>query len=194
MVAARHYTWTVDDYLAYESAHQIKHEYLMGYVYAMAGANKAHIRITGSAFASLYNQLTGRDCNVDSGDMRVGTPSGLFSYPDIVVGCGTEETRTDYGTVTLLNPTVIIEVLSPTTETYDRTTKFEHYKSLPSLHEYVLIAQDVRRIECYCRQPDDTWAHTVVVDTGALALTSIDCTLALADVYARVTLDTPPAR
>ncbi|MCC6617213.1 MAG: Uma2 family endonuclease [Anaerolineae bacterium] len=191
MVAARHYTWTIDDYLAYEGAHQIKHEYVMGYVYAMAGANKAHIRITGSAYASLYNQLSGRDCNVDSVDMRVGTPSGLFSYPDIVIVCGKEETRTDHGTVTLLNPTAIIEVLSPTTEVYDRTTKFDHYKSLSSLQEYVLIAQDERRIECFRRQPNDLWEHSVVRDKGAMLLTSVDCTLALEDVYARVTLDDP---
>jgi len=84
---------------------------------------------------------------------------------------------------------VIIEVLSPTTETYDRTTKFDHYKSLPSLQEYVLISQGERRTECYRHQSNDMWEHTVACDKGAMPLASVDCALALDDVYARVTLD-----
>ncbi|MCA9909664.1 MAG: Uma2 family endonuclease, partial [Anaerolineae bacterium] len=115
------------------------------------------------------------------------TPSGLVAYPDVMVVCGEPELYDDKGDV-LLNPTVIVEVLSPSTEAYDRTMKFEHYQTLPTLQEYILIAQDQRAVEQYTRGSDGHWQLVEEQDVREpFTLTSIDCSLALADIYAKVT-------
>ena len=185
MIAARYPHISLDTYLARERESAEKHEYLDGLVYMMAGASVTHVRITSNTSRSLGNQLADRPCDVFSSDMRVRTPSGLVAYPDVVVVCGEPYLQDDRGDV-LLNPVVVIEVLSPSTEEYDRTTKFDHYRTIPWLKEYVLIAQEVRRIERRSRI-DIEWEVTVIDDPdGRIDLAPIGCTLALADVYARV--------
>jgi Uma2 family endonuclease len=178
---------TAADYLAAERTGKTKHEYVAGQVYAMAGASERHNLVAGNTFASLHAQLRRRSCNVYPSDMRVKTRAmGLYTYPDLSVVCGTpqfEDERRD----TLLNPTVIVEVLSPTTENYDRGRKFQHYRTMPSLVEYVLIAQDALHVEHYARQADGRWllAEADGPD-GVIQLAAIGCELALADVYEKV--------
>lgn len=185
---------TPEEYLAFERASEIKHEYLGGEVYAMTGASRNHNKIVANTLASLHGQLRKSPCEIYPSDMRVKTRSPvLYTYPDITIVCDEpqfEDTILD----TLLNPTVIIEVLSPSTEAYDRGNKFRHYRTIPSLQEYVLIAQDSRRIERYLRQPNNEWLLSEAAGPDAtLTLPSIQCELALADVYEKVTFEDPQA-
>ncbi|MBN1563081.1 MAG: Uma2 family endonuclease [Anaerolineae bacterium] len=145
------------DYLAFERTSTIKHEFIAGEVYAMSGASEAHNLITGSTYAALYNQLRGRSGKVYPSDMKVRTPAtGSYTYPDITVLCGEARFADDERDV-LLNPTVIIEVMSPATERYDRGRKFQHYREIRSLQEYILIAQDAPHIERFVRQEGGFW-------------------------------------
>jgi Uma2 family endonuclease len=177
---------TPAEYLKYERSSQVKHEYYAGEIFAMTGASKNHNRIVTSTLAALYAQLRERPCDVFPGDMRVKPHSGLlYAYPDITVVCGTPEFEDDE-VDTLLNPTVIIEVLSPSTEAYDRGKKFQHYRTIPSFQEYLLIAQDSVRVEHYTLR-DNEWILTDASTLDAIiTLPSIDCTLSLSDVYEKV--------
>ena len=184
---------TETEYLDFERHSEIKHEFLDGEVVAMTGASRAHNLIAGSTYVALYTQLRGRGCEIYQGDMRVKVQTtGLYTYPDISIVCGSPELGDEH-LDTLLNPIVIIEILSPSTERYDRGQKFQHYRELASLQEYVLVAQDSLRIERYVRQGDDVWQLTDAKGLeGRLPLTSIGCTQALADVYEQVTFPDGP--
>lgn len=187
MSAAPHRRWTEEEYLAMERDSDTKHEYYQGEVFAMAGASPNHDQIAGNTFAGLHSQMRKRDCRVYSSDIRLRVKTtGLYTYPDIKVVCGEPEFTNDKPQ-TLLNPTLIIEVLSPSTEQYDRGKKFQHYRRLASLQEYVLISQDNPRIERFLRQVDGTWVLKEAIGLEAvLELDSIQCTLELADVYEKV--------
>jgi Uma2 family endonuclease len=179
---------TEDEYLTFERASAIKHEWIDGEIVAMTDASAAHNLICASTAFVLYAQLRHRACRLYVSDMRVKIQAiGLYTYPDISVVCGDSQFSDDQRD-SLLNPTLIIEVLSPTTERYDRGREFQHYRTLASLREYVLIAQDSPRIERYLRQPDDSWQliDAQGIDAG-LTLASIDCTLHLAEVYEQIT-------
>jgi Uma2 family endonuclease len=180
---------TPQEYLRFERASEIKHEFYNGDIFAMSGASEEHNVITANIVAALHGQLRQRLCKLYPSDMRVFIPAtGLYTYPDVTAVCGTPQFE-DKEFDTLLNPTVIIEVLSPSTEKYDRGKKFEHYRSIPSLREYVLIAQDEARIQCFSLQ-NDFWVFDEAVALDAiLTLTSIECTLALSDVYEKVTFE-----
>ncbi len=174
---------TPEAYLKFERASETKHEYFGGEVFAMSGASSNHSTISGNAFAALHLQLRSQSCRVYQNDMRVRTPSMLYTYPDISVVCG-EPRFDDKAFDTLINPTLIIEVLSPSTERYDRGRKFQHYRTIETLQEYVLIAQDNPRIERYLRQPNDEWLLTDIQGLDAvLELPSIQCRLVFADTY-----------
>ena len=180
---------TPEEYLRLERSSEEKHEYFRGEIFAMSGASENHNLVTGSSYAALYVQLRKRPCQIYPSDMRVRIPStGLYTYPDISIVCGTPEFEDDV-LDTLLNPTVIIEILSSSTEQYDRGKKFQHYRTIESLQEYILIAQDSFRIEQFSRK-DNQWVLTdaKTVDS-VIQLTSIDCTLALSDVYEKVAFD-----
>lgn len=184
-------TYTVEEYLAFERASEIKHEYFAGEIVAMAGASWEHNLIVGDTYGSLHRQLRGRLWAVLPSDQRLRSgPIGPLTYPDIMVVCGRPhfaEERPD----SVTNPTVIIEVLSPTTEGDDRGKKFRHYRTIASLREYVLIAQDEYHVEQYIRAERGWWRCNEVTDLGAsIELAAIGCTLALADVYERVALAT----
>lgn len=176
--------FTAEAYLAFERAADRKHEYHDGQLFAMAGASRAHAQIVTNLVASLAGLLRGRPCSVYSSDLRVKvSPTGLYTYPDVVIACG-EHRFEDEHEDTLLNPVVIIEVLSPSTEGYDRGKKFAHYRTLDSLAEYLLVAQDEPRIEQYVRQPDGNWLlHEAGGLTGRIALAAVGCTLESAGVY-----------
>jgi Uma2 family endonuclease len=178
---------SAEEYLALERQSAERHEFLGGEIFAMTGASRRHNLIAGNVFAALHVQLAGRGCEVYTHDMRVRVPAAdLFTYPDVVVACGGPQFA-DAETDTLVNPTLIVEVLSPTTESYDRGNKFAHYRTLPSLAEYLLLAQDRVRAEHFVRQGDGGWLLTETADPAAvLHLPSIRCSLALAVVYDRV--------
>lgn len=190
---------TPDEYLALERAAPAKSEYLRGEVYAMARASEAHNLISFNLQGQLYLQLRGRPCKSYARDMRVHIPdTTLYTYLDITVVCG-EARFDDDQRDTLLNPTLLIEILSPSTEAYDRGEKFAHYRRLPSLQEYLLVAQDKARVEQYIRQADGSWRYASFEGLDAsLTLPSIGVTLLLADIYERLELapdghDAPPA-
>ena len=179
---------TPEEYLTLERQAETKSEYWNGETYAMAGASRVHMTIVANMVIGLGGQLEKRPCEVYPNDMRVKVkPSGLYTYPDVVIVCGKvefEDRRED----TLLNPTVIVEVLSPSTQAYDRTTKFELYRKLTSLSEYLLVAQDRPFVEHYMRQPDGRWVLNEYEGLDAVIhIASIGCDLPLAKVYNKVT-------
>jgi len=179
--------YTPEEYLALERQAQYKSEYYAGEIFAMAGASRWHNLIVANVVGELRSQLKGRPCTTYPSDMRLKiSPTGLYAYPDVTVVCGEaqfEDTQQDI----LLNPTLIVEVLSDSTEAYDRGGKFAHYRKLDSLMAYVLITQAKPHIEHYVRQPDNRWLLSEadsVHDT--IHLPAIDCHLALAEVYDKV--------
>jgi Uma2 family endonuclease len=179
---------TPAEYLALERSAREKSEYVNGRVYARPGASRLHNLIVGNILGELHTQLRGRPCEAYVSDMRVKVQrTGMYTYPDVVALC--EEPRLeDEELDTLLNPSVIVEVLSPSTESYDRGEKFAHYRRLDSLREYVLVAQTTRRIEHF-RREGENWVLTEISDPGGeLSLSSIGCVLKLADIYERVEL------
>lgn len=175
---------TPEEYLAIERAAETKSEYLDGQMFAMAGASRDHVLITGNLGSLLRDQLRPRGCRTYTSDLRVAVgATGLYTYPDVVVVCG-EERFEDAEVDTLLNPTLLVEVLSPSTESYDRGRKFDHYRALESLREYVLVSQSEAKVERYTRQEDGTWNYAVAEGLGSvLQLPGAGCELRLADVY-----------
>jgi Uma2 family endonuclease len=174
-------------YLEIERQADHKSEYFAGEMFAMAGATREHNLLSTNLTRELSLQLKERECEVYSSDMRVKVElTGLYTYPDVTVAC--EHPQFEDGQLdTLLNPTVVIEILSDSTEAYDRGRKFAHYRKLDSLREYLLVAQDRCHIEHYVRQPDNQWLLSETDDPGGqVALPSIDCTLAMAEVYRKV--------
>jgi Uma2 family endonuclease len=180
---------TPAEYLAHERQADTKSEYYNGALLAMASASRSHNLIVANMTGELRAQLRGRACEVYPADMRVKvSETGLYTYPDVVVVCG-EPAFEDEHVDTLLNPTLIVEVLSPSTEAYDRGEKFAQYRKLASLHEYLMIAQDRFRIEHYVRQGKGQWLLTEASDLGdTVHLPSIGCDLQLSEAYDRVTI------
>lgn len=181
--------YSPEEYLAHERKAEYKSEYINGQILAMSGASREHNLISGNIFAGIHSQLRGGPCEVYMGDMRVKvSPAGMYTYPDVVAVCG-ERSFEDEEIDTLTNPTVVVEVLSPSTEAYDRGVKFAHYRKLASLQEYVLVAQDEVRVEHFARHsgPGGQWMLTGMDDLdGTLHLASIGCDLPLRDIYDRV--------
>jgi Uma2 family endonuclease len=164
-----------------------RHAYYRGEIFAMGGASPDHNQIVANTLVSLSLQFKQRPCRVWANDMRVKVnASGLYTYPDIVAFCG-EAKYDDAQKDTLVNPAVIIEVLSESTEAYDRGEAFSHYRQIDSLREYLLISQDKPRIERYVRQADNKWLLEEVNGVeSTMRLEAIDCELRLAEVYDRV--------
>ena len=177
---------TPEEYLAWERKSDTKHEYLGGEIIAMSGASYRHTLITMNISGELYIQLKEETCEVHTNDIRVRTsPEISYFYPDILVVCG-EPRFEDNVFDTLLNPIVLVEVLSPSTEAYDRGEKFEHYQQFTSLREYILVSQDEVQVEHH-RQQHAEWQPTEFRSLeDVLSLTSIDCKLSLEDIYRRV--------
>ena len=180
--------YTVEEYLAIEREAEFKSEYIDGYIVAMAGASETHNLITTNLAGELRAQLKGRDCRVYSNDMRIDLRERkLFAYPDVVVVCGAPQ-LTDERRDNLRNPVVIIEVLSPSTESYDRGLKFIKYRRIESLQEYLLVSQEEARIEHYVRQSNGDWLMSEFGGLDAsVNLPSISCELKLAEVFDKVT-------
>jgi Uma2 family endonuclease len=175
------------EYLRQERLAEFRSEYHCGQVVAMAGTSRNHGRIVTNLVRSLANQLLERPCNTYSSELRVSVQGGdHYLYPDVVVCCGKEEFQDDRFD-TLLNPLVIVEVLSPSTEAYDRGAKFLLYQTIPSLREYVLVTQSQRRLEVFRKQPDGSWIYqSMPFSPPPLMLQSIDCSLTPDEVYLKV--------
>lgn len=178
--------FTPEEYLTSERKATVKSEYLSGQIIAMSGASLAHTRIIADIVTELNIQLRGRNCEVISNDMRVKTGAkGAYFYPDVVVFCGDPEFE-DNVFDTLLNPTLVVEVLSPSTEVFDRGEKFAQYQELVSLREYILVSQDRLRVEQY-RLMKMQWVATEFRRyEDVLPLVSIGCELPVRDIYRRV--------
>lgn len=181
-------THTSEQYLAHERCRKHKHEYLDGIVYPKIDESPAHSTICFNLAVAVGLQLRGTPCRGFSPNMKVcADPDGLFAYPDLAVVCGKPRFLDEHRDV-LLNPTVIFEVLSPSTAAYDRGEKFQRYSAqIETLQDYVLIAQDRPHIERRSRQPAGDWKITEVSGlTAQLSLASIDCRLPLAEIYDRI--------
>jgi Uma2 family endonuclease len=183
--------YTPEEYLALERAADYKSDYLAGEIFAMAGASEEHNTIAANIVRQLGNQFQGRPYRVYVSDMRVRVShAGLYTYPDVVAVCG-PRTFADDDHDTLLNPTVIIEILSPSTEAYDRGEKFAQYWRLPSLTDYVLVAQDRVRVEHFTRQGDGWFVTAAVALDDTLRLVSIEAALPLAAIYENLEFSMP---
>ncbi|HEY2787342.1 MAG TPA: Uma2 family endonuclease [Fimbriiglobus sp.] len=160
MSAVPKHKFTPQEYLAFERAAETRHEYFQGEIFDMAGASYEHTVVKDNLARELGNRFKDGSCRPLTSDLRLKIDAtGLYTYPDIIVLCGKPEFE-DAEFDILLNPTAVIEVLSESTEKYDRGKRFKHYQSVPSIREYVLVAQDEMLIERYVRQPDETWVIT----------------------------------
>ena len=176
-----HYTRA--EYISFERASNVRHEYFDGVIYAMAGGSPEHAAIAGNVITLLNLGLRGRPCRVHSSDLRIRVvETGLETYPDITVVCGRAEIdREDRNVVT--NPVVVVEVTSPSTEEYDRGEKLEHYKRIASLRELVFVSHREKTIEVVRREPDGSWTRHLTRPGGSLKLVSLECELSVDDVY-----------
>jgi Uma2 family endonuclease len=180
---------TPEEYLALERQAEHKSEYYDGEIFAMMGASKEHNLITVNVASERRAQLKKRNCQTYANDSRVKVPAtGLYTYPDVIVVCG-EAQFEDVFVDTLLNPALIVEVLSKSTARYDHTDKFSDYRSIPSFVEYLLVAQDEYRVEHYAKRPGARWLLTEYRSLeDVVPLDSIQCSLTLKEIYDKVEL------
>lgn len=178
--AARRVSW--EEYLGYDAASATKNEYFDGQILAMAGGSEEHALLSMNMGVALAVALRGRPCRVYSSDLRVRVvATGLGTYPDVTVVCG----ATDRDRDTVLNPIAIVEVLSPS-ESYDRGEKFDHYKQVPALREYVLVEQGRNRIERFHRDDGGRWVHEAWTAGGVVTLPSLGVSVGVDEVYVGV--------
>jgi Uma2 family endonuclease len=181
-VVSRH-RYTFRDYLEVEEMSDVKHEFLGGEIYAMAGGTPEHAALAAALIGTLAAQLRGRPCRPYTSDLRVRIPAtGLATYPDAAVICG-ELARDPESPTHVTNPTVVFEVLSAETEDYDRGEKREHYQQIDSLRAYVLISHRERRMEAWTRRAGEGWTSTQARAGERLTLEAIDVTLSVDDLY-----------
>jgi Uma2 family endonuclease len=181
-VEARHAYYTLDEYLRLEEYANVKHEYLDGVIHAMAGGTPEHGAITMRIGAALVPQLRGRGCTVYSSDVRIRVAAtGLSTYPDLSVACGEREAD-PLDPQALVDPVVLVEVLSPSTEAYDRGEKTRHYQRIPSLGEVLFVAHDRHEVEVW-RRSEDGWDRETVGAGGVVELKSIACRLEVEALY-----------
>ena len=184
---------TVEQYLEIERMAEFRSEYINGEMFAMAGATRNHGKIAAHTLTKLIEQLSGRPCDATGSDTRVySLQYSVLTYPDVVVTCGPDKLL-DAQRDTLIDATVIVEVLSPSTKAYDRGEKFRIYRSLPSFSDYLLLAQDEIRAEHYARQADTSWLFREFTDSASeIELNSIGCRLHLQSLYKRVEFERKP--
>lgn len=180
---AAHAKYSIREFVLLEEYSNVRHEYLDGQVYAMAGGTPEHGAYAANVIGLLTAQLRDRPCRVHTSDVRVRVPAtGLDTYPDVSVVCGqVERDAEDRNAVT--NPVVLVEILSPATEEYDRGEKLEHYKRLPSLRAIVYVAHDAERIDVVARTDGGTWTTESAKSPGSVRLDAIGCVLSVAEVF-----------
>jgi Uma2 family endonuclease len=188
-VAYGHRKYTIEEYLAVENAETEKHEYYQGEIFAMSGAKMTHVKMVMNLSRELSNKLDGKPCQPYGNDLRIHIPQNtLFTYPDISIICGAPETLNN-DEMNALNPTVIIEVLSSSTKSYDRGEKFRLYRDIPSLKEYVLIDSESIAVEDWYINDHGNWELNETMDIGALLhFHSIDISVPLQAIYASTKL------
>jgi Uma2 family endonuclease len=185
---------TPEEYLAIEREAPYKSEYYGGEMFAMAGARESHNLIATNVIRDLSQQVRSRPCRAYGSDMKVRAAAGLYAYPDASLVCGKPEFL-DGIRDTLLNPSLIVEVLSPSTEAYDRGKKFELYQSIPSFREYLLLASDRVHADLYVRQASGLWLRGSAGELDdVLTMESAGCSLKLADLYEKVEFDAAQER
>lgn len=174
------------DYIAREKTSEVKHQFLDGEVFAMAGGTLEHAQLAANIIGGLTSRLHGGPCRVFTSDARIRvSATGLTTYPDVSVICGPIE-RDPEDPNTATNPKLIVEVLSESTEAFDRGKKFEHYRKIPSLVAYLLVSQDEPLIEVYTRNDDGTWTLAEARPPGEVRLEALGCRLSVAEIYAGV--------
>jgi Uma2 family endonuclease len=193
MATARRPRYTPEEYLELERAAEYKSEYINGEIYAMTGGTIEHNQITVNIVNALGNQFLGRPCRVFTGDVRIQVATArMYTYPDVAALCGPVELA-DERRDTILNPTTIFEVLSPSTEAYDRGYKFAYYRRLESLTDYVLVAQDRVWVEHHGLRNGIWQLVTEASDLeDSIHLPSLDCTLSLTQIYRNIEFPDPP--
>ena len=176
---------TPEEYLEYELRTEHRHEYLNGEIFAMSGGSLRHNDISQNINGSLWGQLKGTPCRVHSNDLRVATSgASMFTYPDIVVFCGKPRLQQHKGTDTLLNPIFILEILSPSTENYDRRKKFQMYREIATLQEYAIVSQEKVFVERFVRQASGDWqTFPLSLLTDSFTPSDVPATLKLAEIY-----------
>lgn len=183
MSAAERLTLSYDQYLALEASTGLRHQYVDGVAYAMAGSEPEHANVTANAIAALGVMLRGGRCRVYSSDLKVRVPeTGNAYYADAAVVCG-RFTRHPGDPIAVTNPTLLVEVLSPSTETFDRGDKFADYQRLASLRHYLLVSTRTQRVEHYRRNDDGTWTYTASGVGGSVELPDLGGALAVDDLY-----------
>lgn len=185
VVSKNHAYFTPEEYLAIEKISPIKHEYLQGQIVAMAGASKAHVIITGNLSAQLVNHLRGKSCIAYATDMKVRLPAlNLFYYPDLAVTCDDRDRLFDEDFI--LHPKLIVEVLSDSTEAFDRGDKFADYRTIPELEEYILIHQKQILLEQFQRKSDNLWIPQVYRTGDTLKFSSISFSCPIEALYENI--------
>lgn len=189
MSQARDKGMTVAEYLAFERSAEGKHEYYRGQLFAMAGASRAHNQIVANVLGEMRALLRERPCEVYASDMRVRVAdTGLYAYPDATAVYGGPQVDGEHQDI-LVNPQLIVEVLSPSTEAYDRGKKFALYRAIPSLVDYLLVAQDRRLVDHYVRQADGTWNLRTLRSGERVTIVSLACELSVDELYLKVELE-----
>ena len=177
---------TATEYLDFERNSLEKHEFYKGEIYAMAGAKEKHNLIVSNLISMIHSQFKKRPCVVYPSDMRVVIDQyNHYAYPDITIVCG-DRKFLDSKSDSLLNPSAIIEVLSESTETYDRGKKFEAYRNITTLREYMLVSTDHKKIELFTKSPDDKWVLSESGKEDTITLPTLNLTLTLSDIYDKV--------
>lgn len=187
--------YTLEEYLALERESDVRYEFWNGEIYAMSGGTLAHEQVMSNLFELLHLKLRGKSCRVFSNNMQIKVPAALpYRYADGSIVCGNAEVERFNGNDLLLNPLLIYEVLSPSTEAIDRGDKFTYYKSIPSFREYLLIAQHRPHVTQYVRQADDSWSYAEINGLeGGIYLSTVDLAVDLNEIYLDVKFaETPP--
>ncbi len=180
-------TLSVEEYLAFEARSKFKHEYIDGEIFLMAGVKRSHSIISQNISRHIGNKLENEPCEVHQGDIKVRVKETRFVYPDVIVACG--DLRWDSNETVLLNPTVIFEVLSKSTEARDRGEKSQNYRQLESLTDYLLVSQKQMLVEHFIRQNDGSWKLIEYHEPNdKIHLASINCQLLLRDIYFNISL------
>lgn len=185
--------YTLEEYAELEKSSEERLEYFEGNVWSMAGASPKHEEISVNLASALKNALRGRSCRVYGASLRVKVPIySPYRYPDLSALCGQPIFEDFYGLEVLTNPSLIVEILSPSTESFDVGDKFTYYKSIESFTEYLLVAQDRLRVILYTKQEDNVWIQREFNSlSDKLYLSSLDCEIAVADIYENIEFPTP---
>lgn len=177
--------YSLDEYFALEHASDARYEYWEGDIICMSGGSEAHYQISVNAVSRFVQKLSGGPCRAFTADLPVKTPTlPPYRYPDVTVGCGELKFENIRGVDALINPVLILEVLSPTSEDRDREAKFTAYKAIPTFEEYLLVAQDTAHVTHYARQADGKWMREDLTDlSSSVTLASVGCALSLSEIY-----------